>query len=505
MFACVPFIFKNICSIWKNASDEVDTMYYKIKNDILFRQYDGYGYITDNTEFGYRLLNDNRHFSGEKYVSESGAVMLAMLNKVPRHIDDIVGELAQIFVDVEYDTLKQDTAEFFQWFVEEGYLSSGETFSDCHEQESSNFMKRLESGLAKTAVKLEDCTKEMFGPSDFLRSIHIEVASECNERCVHCYIPHEYKNKMIDSKLFYRILEEGREMNIIHVTLSGGEPLLHGDLLGFLAKCRELDLSVNVLSNLTLLTDEIVTEMKKNPLLSVQTSIYSMNSLIHDSITKCKGSLEKTKRGVLKLLSANIPLQISCPVMKQNKDSFVDVIRWGRAHHIAVAVEHEIFASYDRSGSNLINRLSLEDVGEVMDRQISEGYADIMREAAIEKEALTGDSPVCSICRYSFCVSAEGDVFPCVGWQTNIIGNLNRQTVREIWETSEKIRELRQIKRKSFSGCVTCVDRGYCTVCMMCNSNENLDGDAFRINDFHCKVATMIHGKVDMFFQEKSV
>ena len=72
----------------------------------------------------------------------------------------------------------------------------------------------------------------------------------------------------MDSDLFYRIIEEGRQMNIIHVTLSGGEPLLHKDIIDFLIKCRELDLSVNVLSNLTLLTDEMVDEMKKNALLS---------------------------------------------------------------------------------------------------------------------------------------------------------------------------------------------------------------------------------------------
>ena len=106
-------------------------------------------------------------------------------------------------------------------------------------------------------------------------------------------------------------------MNIINVTLSGGEPLIHKDFLQFLAKCREFDLSVNVLTNLTLLTDEIVSEMKKNPLLSVQTSLYSMDPSVHDSITKVKGSFDKTKNGVLKLLSAGIPLQISCPIMKQ--------------------------------------------------------------------------------------------------------------------------------------------------------------------------------------------
>jgi len=110
-------------------------------------------------------------------------------------------------------------------------------------------------------------------------------------------------------------------MNIIHVTLSGGEPLLHKDILGFLKRCRELDLSVNVLSNLTLLTDDILSEMKKNPLLSVQVSLYSMDATVHDSITKLSGSFEKTKAGILRLCDENIPVQISCPIIKQNKDN----------------------------------------------------------------------------------------------------------------------------------------------------------------------------------------
>lgn len=480
-------------------------MYYKIRNDILFRRYNGYGYITDNSEFGYQLLNNSRRFSGEKYVSESGAVMLAALSKTPRHIDDIIEELIQVFVGVEYDTLKQDTVDFFQWLSGEGYLSIGETFDICQNQEIAGALRMSKTETVRADVQTENCENGLISPNDFLRSIHIEIASACNERCVHCYIPHECKNKTIDPELFYQILEDGRRMNIIHVTLSGGEPLLHRELVGFLARCRELDLSVNVLSNLTLLTDDIVSEMKKNPLLSVQTSIYSMNPSVHDSITKLEGSFEKTKSGLLQLYSAGIPLQISCPVMKQNKDSFLDVIRWGQKYHIAVAVEPMIFAAYDRSGSNLANRLSLEDFEDAVDKQLPEGYADIMREVAKEKELLTGDNPICSICRYSFCVSAKGDVFPCAGWQTNIIGNLNRQTIREIWETSEMIQKLRLIKRERFPKCVACKDRGYCTVCMMCNSNENPDGDAFRVNDFHCKVAAVIHNKVDAFFREVAV
>lgn len=477
-------------------------MYYKIRDDVLFRKYQGHGYITDNSEYGYRMLNDNRRYLGEKYVSASGAVMLSMLSKSPRLIDDVVGELSQIFIGVEYETLKQDTVEFFDLFVDEGFLSRGETIDACTDQFVETAPKLGDSDHIQDGIVTNDCTGGEISPNEFLRSIHIEIADACNERCIHCYIPNECKNNMIDSALFYRIIEEGRKMNIIHITLSGGEPLLHKDILGFLKKCRKLELSVNVLSNLTLLTDDIISEMKENALLSVQVSLYSMDAAVHDSITKLNGSFEKTKAGILRLCDEGIPVQISCPIIKQNKDSYADVLHWGWAHNIAVATEPVIFAAYDHSGCNLENRLSIEEVGDVLTVQMQDGYAESIRKTAADKEKLTENDPICSVCRYSFCIMASGKVFPCAGWQNNVIGDLNHQTVQEIWETSEKIQELRQIKRSRFSQCVDCKDRGYCTVCMMWNSNENSDGDPFRINEYRCNVAAITHGMVDRTLQE---
>ena len=479
-------------------------MYYKLRDDILFRQYDEYGYLTDNSDFGYRSLNDNRYYPGEKYISESGAAMLSMLDRTPKQIDFIVNRLLQIFIDVDFDTLKQDTMDFFQYLAEEGYVNVGETYDACQSNYNEESTVHSESERIIIPITTDGCSKDIIDENDFLRSIHIEIASRCNERCVHCYIPHEEKNSYIESKLFYRILEEGRKLNIINVTLSGGEPLMHKDFLSFLKRSRELDLSVNVLSNLTLLTNEHISEMKKNPLLSVQTSLYSMDPSVHDDITGYQGSFSKTLESICSLHSAGIPLQISCPVMKQNKDSFLDVIQWGKKHQIGVVSEPVIFATYDGSCSNLVNRLSLKDVEEVIDKQLPEGYAEVMRETANEKEALSGDYPICSVCRYSFCVSAEGNVFPCAGWQSNIIANLNDHTIKEIWEKSDKIRDLRSIKRKQFPKCVNCKDRGFCTVCMMSNSNENKDGNAFYINDYHCKVSTMIHNKVNLYLDTES-
>lgn len=476
-------------------------MYFKIKDYVMFRQYKDYGYLTDNSMFGYKMMNDSLRMPGERFISESGAVMLGELTKEPKDIEIIINALLDIFVDVDYEELKQDTIDFFMQFVNEGFLSVGNSIDECLDFKSED--EYINNSEIKNEVVVDDCSKHIFSQNDFLRSLHIEIANECNERCLHCYIPHELKTKTIDSSLFFKIVEEGRNLNILNVTLSGGEPLLHKDFVGFLKRCRELDLSVNVLTNLTLLTDEIIEEMVKNPLLCVQTSIYSMNPEIHDTITKMKGSLEKTKTNVLKLLNMRIPVQISCPVMKQNKDSFGEVVSWGKEHNITVATDYVIFASYDHTSCNLVNRLSLEEVNEVFDSQLTKEYADYLYDSAKEKYAMTADDPICSICRYYLCISAEGDVFPCVGWQNNKLGNLQEKSIKEIWQDSSEIKCLREIKRNSFPRCVSCEDRGYCTVCMMSNSNENEDGDAFRINEFHCKVAAMMRSRVESIIEMK--
>lgn len=468
-------------------------MYFKIKSNILFRQYDEYGYITDNSEFGYRMLDDSSKVVGDKYVSQSGAVILGALSKKPQHVDSIVKKLLDIFVDVEFAELKLDVVDFLLQLVDCGYLSYGETAEECNLDNTV----RQECVRDGDVMKINDCSKEFTASSNSLRSVHIEIVSKCNERCVHCYIPHKYKVEEMDSALFYKIVEEARKLNVVNVTLSGGEPLLHKDILKFMAKCRELDFSVNVLTNLTLLTDDIITEMRRNPLLSVQTSLYSMEPCVHDSITGVSGSFIKTKEGLMKLLSVGVPLQISCPIMKQNKDSFTEVIKWGDNNNIGVSPDYVIFAAYDHSNDNLLNRLSLEEVGEAIDKQLSVEYVDAMRETASKKYLIPEDAPICSICKDNLCVSADGNVFPCVGWQENTLGNLKYQTIGDIWKFSEKIKFLRSIKRSMFPKCMSCEDRGYCNICMRCNDNEN--SDAFKVSDFYCKTASLIHNKMNSF------
>ena len=155
-----------------------------------------------------------------------------------------------------------------------------------------------------------------------------------------------------------------------------------------------------MLSNLTLLNYEIIREMKENPLLGVQTSLYSMNPDIHDEITQMKGSLEKTKSAILKLIENDIPLQISCPILKQNKNCYNDVIEWAKKHGVFAGDDFIIIARYNHTTQNLSCRLSINEIKEVINDKTANDskYLEQIEREAEKNENIKPDDFVCSVC-----------------------------------------------------------------------------------------------------------
>jgi radical SAM protein with 4Fe4S-binding SPASM domain len=312
---------------------------------------------------------------------------------------------------------------------------------------------------------------------------------------VHCYIPHENKKESIKLELFFSILEQCHDMGVLSLTLSGGEPMLHPNFVEFIRKAKEYDFAINVLSNLTLLNDEIIMEMKATRLSSVQVSLYSMNSDIHDSITQVSGSFVKTKEAILKLIENDIPLLISCPVMKQNKKCCADVIKWAEEHRVQAATDYIMMARYNHTTDNLNNRLSLEEVKDVISDIIENDpdFKDHIFETDFHttENSNTSDEIICGVCISSICMVANGNIYPCAGWQNYVCGNVRKQSLREIWEHSSKVQYLRSLRKKDMPECINCIDSDFCSICMVCNGNEDPNGDFLKINKHFCRVVAL--------------
>lgn len=474
-------------------------MFFKKSSNVIFRNYNEFGYITDNRNFSYKKKNDNESHMGDKILSASGAVFFSVLDRNPQTIDALANRLNKIFSDVDIETLKNDAQEFYLILERDKFVISGKTAQECEKKDIKFSHKKFsvsatDKNLSQTTNRKEkspqDFLEEYFNGKPQLTNIHIEIISKCNERCVHCYIPHENKTSDIAPDLFYEILKQCYDMKVLHLTLSGGEPMLHKNFLEFLIKCREYNFSVNVLSNLTLLNDEIIAEMKNNPLLGVQVSLYSMNNEIHDEITQHKGSFEKTKTAILKLIKNNIHLKISCPIMKQNRNCYADVVKWANKDNISVDDDYVIIASCDNTIKNLNCRLSTGEIKEIISKKAIQdaSYLEQIDLESEKKKDITPDDFVCSVCNSSICIADNGNVYPCAGWQGYVVGNIKESSLSDIWNNSEKIIYLRSLRKRDFPKCIQCTDKEFCTMCMVRNANESPLGDPLEVNEYFCEI-----------------
>ena len=216
-----------------------------------------------------------------------------------------------------------------------------------------------------------------------------------------------------------------------------------------------------------------------------------MNPEIHDEITQMKGSFEKTKNAILKLIENDIPLQISCPIMKQNKDCYDDVVKWAENHKIQVGDDYVIIARYNHTINNLNCRLSIDEVKELICNKATKNanYLEQLEIEAEKKKHIDPSDFVCSVCNSSICIAENGNVYPCAGWQDYIVGNIKNTPLNNIWNNSEKIQYLRDLRRRDFPKCIHCADKEYCTMCMVRNANESPLGNPLAVNEYFCNIA----------------
>ena len=469
-----------------------------------------YGYITNQLNYHDRSYDEN------------GAEWLRQISREPQEIDAIVHHLLQEYEDVDFDTLRTDFLEFAESLAHDKFVVMGETPEELDAKDDSftyaiNNPKTLTDDFyQETKEKVSENTQDFFLEEvqgrPLISNLQLELSSRCNERCIHCYIPNEKKNKGIDMpwSRFKKVVDEFAEMGGIHITLSGGECFLHKDLMRMLQYCREKDLKISVLTNLISLKDEQIPIIKAANVSLIQVSLYSMDPDIHDFITTVKGSFVKTKDAIEKLVANDIPVQISCPLMKANKKGYDKVLNYARSLKIKAQTDYIMMARADLATDNLANRLSLEETADVI-RDIVRNDIDY-RNMTLNQHPISEEikfdferfkkQPVCGVGYDNCCVTANGDVYPCAGWQSYVLGNVYKQPLKEIWEQSERVKELRKITQESFPQCLECDAQNYCARCLVRNYNES-GGDMLAVNHHFCDVAHLTKRIVEEEFGDE--
>lgn len=462
-------------------------------------------FIRTTANYGYITNQLTRH---DRTYNESGADWLKEITRKPQDIEDIVKRLLTIYEDADIEVLRKDFMEFVESLAKDKFVVLANTTEELDAMDKDfTYNIDLPKTLARdfyqeTEETVSENTQDFFLEEvqgrPLISSLQFELSSRCNERCIHCYIPNDKKNHGFDmpTAKVKSILDEFAAMGGIHVTLSGGEAFLHKDLIEIAKYCREKDLKISILSNLISLKDEQIEALKEVNLYLIQVSLYSMDPEIHDFITTVKGSFEKTRAAIEKLVAADIPVQISCPIMKANRKGYDKVLDYAKKLKIKAQTDYIMMARSDLDTENLANRLSLEETEELLRDLIEHDVK--YKEETLQQLPISDEikfnlerymkQPICGVGYDNCCITANGDVYPCAGWQDYVLGNIYKQSLQEIWENSERVKELRKITQASFPQCLECEARDYCARCLVRNYNES-GGDMFAINHHFCDVA----------------
>lgn len=461
-------------------------MYFSRPPYILYRDYPDFGYLTDNRNLGYDTAAKSCIKVGDRILSKTGSVFYSVLTDAPQSISALSKRLFSIFRGVSMSEIESDATEFYLGLSRDGFVYCDEMGGMFSRTDFFSYANRAPRTLKEQADHVEGPLNVDWGSEYHLSRVHVDVSGLCNEHCVHCYIPAAFKRDTMPLEMFQSILEQCKACGVLNITISGGEPMMNPNLRLFIELCRENNFSVNLLSNLTRLTDDMIREFIKTPLLSVQTSLYSMTPEIHDAITGVRGSFDKTKRAIVFLHEHDIPMQINCPIMKQNKDTYRDVLNWAQSMNIEADSDYLLFGCFDGSCKNLQCRLGLNEIEEIIkyEKRISGQDKGSSRPLALQDH-------ICPVCLSSFCVSHTGDVYPCEGWQSLILGDIKDTPLLEIWEESPQIRELRNLTLEDFPTCRSCEDKDYCSICLIRNANESIRGSYKDVNPFFCRIAGM--------------
>lgn len=292
----------------------------------------------------------------------------------------------------------------------------------------------------------------------------------CNLRCLHCSSASARRRPdELTTEEVFDLVDAMVELGVMDLAVSGGEPLLRRDLFSILDYVRLRGLSVGVGSNGTTLT---VANARRLLSCGVQRWQVSLDGIgeSHDRLRACPGLFEKVVEAIGIARSVGLRVHVCCTLNRFNRDEIEDL-----AIFVAeLGVQRLNISRFVPTGRGRDNL----DLTPVEWRRAVERCARLRRELRGRLEVVTHlaqqilvDSAVekmpgfvgCQAGRGQGCVTATGDVLPCVLLPL-VIGNVRRQRLARLWETSPVIHAL-QHRARLQGVCGSCSLRSRCGGC----------------------------------------
>ena len=161
-----------------------------------------------------------------------------------------------------------------------------------------------------------------------LTSYYVYLTGGCNLACRHCWLSPTFEpggdtGGHLPYEAFALAIEQGLPLGLEHVKLTGGEPLLHPDLLRMVDLLREKEVGLTIETNGTLLTRSLARYLKdKSTLHFISLSLDGATPESHDAFRGVKGSFDKTCQAIGYLVQVGYRPQV---IMSLHQDNMGEI------------------------------------------------------------------------------------------------------------------------------------------------------------------------------------
>ena len=291
----------------------------------------------------------------------------------------------------------------------------------------------------------------------------------CNIKCRQCGIWKSSKKKELTTEEWKKVMSDLKDwLGPYRLQIAGGEIFLRKDIVELVKFASDKDILIGMVSNGTLITEELARELVEAGLSYFDISIDGIKPETHDYIRGVDGVYEKATSAVQYLkkhidrTNSNLSIVAATVIMKKNMDELVDIVNWVEKEKLTGVLFNPLGPACD-SDSHWYEKSELwpgeEDMEKLdltLDRLIemkkkgahilnSEDQLMEMKNYFRNPAVRRGDH--CRVGVTNFMMSCDGEIHLC--FHMPPIGNF-KQPPKEVWN-SEKAKEIRdKIKHCSY-------------------------------------------------------
>ena len=156
--------------------------------------------------------------------------------------------------------------------------------------------------------------------------LDFELTEKCNLDCIHCCVRSNgngHAGRELDTGKICDILNQASSAGVIYLNLTGGEPLFRKDFKEIYLFAKEKNFAVTVITNGTLITEDMVEFFKKYPPLMLEISSYGITADTYESVTRTSGSFAMFQKALDTLKGSGVRFTVRVVVVKENYDEII--------------------------------------------------------------------------------------------------------------------------------------------------------------------------------------